>query len=280
STIKGNDDYRCFIVDPQLAGDRDVIATWVHPGNPKIVHHVILFEVKSSAAAEVKKLDDAEAGPGYTCFTGVGFVNQHIRWITSWAPGGEGGRTPEGTGLRLTKGSVLVMQVHYNLLNGRGEEDQSKVDLWYSDQPVAKPALILPLAHLGIGIPAGVKNHVETYVESMDSSWPTLTLYGASGHMHLLGKAISLEVERKDGTKECLLDIPKWDFHWQGMYMYDKPTVVGPGDKVRMKCTYDNSRQNQPFIDGVQQTPRDVSWGEGTLDEMCLGLVYTTGANF
>ncbi len=277
-TTSENDDYHCFITDPKLTKTEDVIASLVTPGNPKIVHHVILFEVKKASVAQVKKLDDDEAGPGYTCFTGVGFINQNIRWIASWAPGGEGGRVPEDTGLRLDPGSVLVMQVHYNLLNGRGEEDQTKIDLYYSPTPVKKPALIYPFADpLKLHIPAGMKESVNEVTEQLGQGWPTATIYGAAGHMHLLGTKFSMEIERADGTKECLLDIPKWDFHWQGMYMYEKPTTIGPGDKLRMKCTYDNSRQNQPYVNGARQTPRDVIWGEGTLDEMCLGLLYTTG---
>ena len=48
------------------------------------------------------------------------------------------------------------------------------------------------------------------------------------------------------------------------------------GDRVEMTCVWDNSPENQPVVGGVKQTPRDVTWGEGTLDEMCLGGVTLT----
>ena len=32
----------------------------------------------------------------------------------------------------------------------------------------------------------------------------------------------------------------------------------------------------QPLINGVRQMPRDVKWGEGTTDEMCLGILYAS----
>ena len=75
-----------------------------------------------------------------------------------------------------------------------------------------------------------------------------------------------------DGTEECLLDIPDWDFQWQLQYFLEPGTyaVVEPGESVRLECTYDNSAANQPVVDGVQQEPRNVQWGEGTFDEMCL----------
>jgi hypothetical protein len=40
-----------------------------------------------------------------------------------------------------------------------------------------------------------------------------------------------------------------------------------------MNCQYDNSAKNQPAYQGKQQAPRDVNWGEGTTDEMCLGIL-------
>jgi hypothetical protein len=46
--------------------------------------------------------------------------------------------------------------------------------------------------------------------------------------------------------------------------------MVQPGDSVRLECIYDNSAENQPVVGGVQQQPQDVTWGEDTLDEMCL----------
>lgn len=276
-TTPGNDDYHCFIADPQLTAPRDVIASMVRPGNPKIVHHVILFEVKQSSVALARKLDDDEPGPGYTCFAGPGFVNLDVRWVASWAPGGEGGRLPEGTGLRLDPGSVLVMQIHYNLLNGRDEEDRTTIDLHYSPSPVPKPALIFPVANFGIQIPPNDRDYESEYVAELNFGSPDgFTIHGVGGHMHLLGTQFGMELQRAGGEKECLLDIPRWDFHWQGMYMYREPITIRPGEKLRMRCRYDNSRENQPWIDGVQQAPREVFWGEGTLDEMCLGLLYVT----
>ncbi|MEO1335143.1 MAG: hypothetical protein AAFV29_05850, partial [Myxococcota bacterium] len=53
-----------------------------------------------------------------------------------------------------------------------------------------------------------------------------------------------------------------------------QPMTIAPGEGVKITCTYDNSAEHQPFVDGVQQPPRNVTWGEGSLDEMCL--VYAT----
>jgi hypothetical protein len=51
---------------------------------------------------------------------------------------------------------------------------------------------------------------------------------------------------------------------------------VTPDDTIRLRCRYDNTAARQPVIDGVPQAPRDVRWGEGTFDEMCINFFYAT----
>ena len=46
-----------------------------------------------------------------------------------------------------------------------------------------------------------------------------------------------------------------------------------PGDTVRVRCTYDNSKAGQPVVGSAQLAPRYVLWGEGTTDEMCLAML-------
>ncbi len=71
-----------------------------------------------------------------------------------------------------------------------------------------------------------------------------------------------------------MLDIPDWDFHWQGGYELAAPMTVGPGDHVLLQCWWDNSAANQPLgDDDVPREPQYTEWGEGTGDEMCFDFV-------
>jgi copper type II ascorbate-dependent monooxygenase-like protein len=103
-----------------------------------------------------------------------------------------------------------------------------------------------------------------------------LIVYSAGLHMHQLGTHGSLRIDRADGTSECMLDIPQWNFHWQGSYTFAQPKTLNPGDKLSVECHWDNSAENQPVVGGVKMPPQDVTWGEGTFDEMCLGTFYIT----
>ncbi|MGL5826253.1 MAG: hypothetical protein ACRCYU_15785, partial [Nocardioides sp.] len=119
----GTDDYRCFMLDPKL--DRDVFLTGTHvlPGNPEVVHHVILFRVPPEQVPVAEEVDAGEAGPGWTCFgdtrLGTGPQMDDAPWLGAWAPGGGEAVYGKDLGVPLAKGSRIIMQVHYNLLAGK-----------------------------------------------------------------------------------------------------------------------------------------------------------------
>ena len=319
------DDYRCFVLDPKLANDVSVTSARIAPGASKIVHHVILFRISRSQVAEARRLDSSTAGPGWTCFGGTGLgvdagggsVTDSLadsNWIGAWAPGGSGGRLPDGTGIPLPAGSEIVMQVHYNLLNGNSP-DRSRAVLTVAPAsarltPVQSTLLPAPvelacakgergrlcnrsqaLRELGrkygsiaAFYPAGLlllcgrspANVTPSAVSQCDRRIDTrTTILGAAGHMHLLGASIRLELNPGTPRARVLLDIPRWDFHWQSMYTLKTPIEAKSGDVVRVTCRYDVSHRRHG-IHGVPTTPRYILWGEGTTDEMCLGLLQVT----
>jgi hypothetical protein len=100
-----------------------------------------------------------------------------------------------------------------------------------------------------------------------------LTIHGVAGHMHLRGRDISIVLDPGTPRQRTLLHIPRWDFRWQDAYFLREPVKVGPGDTLRLTCRFDNSADGQPAPGGSPLAPRYVLWGEGTTDEMCLGLL-------
>jgi mono/diheme cytochrome c family protein len=100
-----------------------------------------------------------------------------------------------------------------------------------------------------------------------------LRIYGVAGHMHLRGVDIRVDLNPGAPSARTLLHIPRWDFHWQDAYYLAQPVAAGPGDTIRVTCRFDNSAARQPVVKGKRLKPRYVLWGEGTTDEMCLGLL-------
>jgi hypothetical protein len=258
------DDYRCFIVDPlDAAGDLYVTGFDVRPGNPQVVHHVVVFAPRTDdAVAQAHALDDGEPGPGYTCFG----TSQVIAAVTAaWAPGGGATHFPESIGIKLAAGRPLIVQVHYNTLAGDGA-DRTEVDLQVTATGV-KPARFVGLIDSSLDLPPGepevVVSH-ESAVEAIGKIDAPVQLHGVFPHMHTIGRSLDITVDRGQGP-ECLMQVPRWDFHWQLIYFYEQTITLDPADLLAITCRYDTTSRTEPTV-----------WGEGTMDEMCVAGMFVS----
>jgi len=322
----------------------------VIPDQRAIVHHTIAFVVGPDQVEQYQTWDEAEEGPGYTCYGGptasydteggalgeldpaallaaldaVGISLSDLQsgnvtdeqmaalfqelgadqqlgsvgTLGSWVPGAADLLLPEGTGIRVEPGSMIVAQMHYNTVSSAPVADQSVIEIAIAPS-VERPATNLVALDLGwvtdglfgepMDIPAGAPEVTHATTISYDSLFvqaalqtlglddgSRVVLHRANHHMHELGVEQISEVVHADGSSSCLLHNADWDFHWQGSYQLAEPVVMGPGDRLEMACTWDNSAANQPSVNGEILDPIDVAWGEGTRDEMCLGSFYVT----
>jgi len=279
--VTSPDDYRCFVLDVPVEETRYLTGSWVEPGQDDIVHHVLVYAVPPEQAAAVDAANGADGDLGYTCFggplpgigedTGSGLPPTQLG---AWVPGQTPSLLPEGRGIRIEAGSRVVMQVHYNTLETVPEPDETEFQMLLSaDEPdVLVETDPLPILDLEIPAMQSDVNHTRIFRNWTGSP---MTITSLSAHMHLLGTEFSAHwVPAVGETAEqmCLLDIDAWDFQWQQAYgrPTGSPVVVQPGEGIEVSCTYDNSTTNQPVVNGVQIDPRDVAWGDGTLDEMCI----------
>ncbi|HEY3013581.1 MAG TPA: hypothetical protein VGJ41_00645 [Nocardioides sp.] len=306
----GTDDYRCFLLDPKLAKDVFLTGTSVQPGNSDVVHHVILFRVPPEQVAHAEQIDAQTPGQGWTCFGNSGLDSagrlDDAPWLGAWAPGGHESVFAKGLGVPLAKGSRIVMQVHYNLLVADtpdvsatqlrvapGSADLSAVETMLLPAPVELPCRAghrdAPLCDRATALadvkqrfgPAGATadllhflcgpvkpGEVQTCERTITR--PT-TVIGVAGHMHLLGRSIKIEVNPGTPAARTLLRIPVWNFDDQGATPV-KPVKLHMFDKVRVTCHHEQwLRDKLPAFDG--QPDRYVVWGEGSTDEMCLGIL-------
>jgi len=262
------DIYRCFSVPVgDLRGDRWVSAISVKPGNPRIVHHVIVYPDNNGVS---EQLDAADPGPGYTCFGGPKFPTTDF--MGGWAPGSRGYFAPDGIGIPLKNNSRVVIQVHYHP-TGETETDLTPVGLYFSKKPVTKRLQVLPLVNQTFAIPAGAKDYEVT--ASYDVlPFLSAKIWALTPHMHLLGRKIKVELTRPgDPSPNCLIRIDDWDFNWQGTYLLKDGFAVPGGSNIKLTAVYDNSSGN-PL--NPNNPPKVVGWGEETTDEMALAFVGFT----
>jgi hypothetical protein len=317
----GTDDYRCFLLDPKLTDRSFVTGVDVLPGNPDVVHHVILFQVPKDQVAAAEQKDAEVPGEGWTCFGGTGLEGDvgdglnRAPWIGAWAPGGGERVMTKDIGIPLAPGTRVIMQVHYNLLAGDspdvssarlrmapGSKPLKPLDTMLLIAPIELPCRpghddnalcdrgtavadvtgrFGPQAGVTVGglqllcggnpqnPRAGSTQHCDRRVGESG------TIRAIAGHMHLLGRRITIELNPGTPRARTLLDVHPWNFDEQGSVPVDPPAQIGPGDTLRVTCRHSQQmRDLLPDLKGIPE--RYVVWGEGTTDEMCLGIVLLT----
>lgn len=166
-------------------------------------------------------------------------------WITAWAPGGKPTEMPDGYGMPLPAGSGIVIQMHYNLAEQQGA-DSTQVRLRVSDHTLRPltttllPAPVeLPCAPGETGRLCNREDAVDDVVSRFgagsgatiaglqllcggDPSHPkagnvqtcdrpvteAARVFAVAGHMHLLGREISVTLNPGTPQAKVLLDIP------------------------------------------------------------------------
>lgn len=284
---KEPDDYRCFILDWPGTDATWVTGFRVLPGNATVVHHVAAFLIPPDTLmgedvfTTLQGWDDAEAGPGYTCFggpSGPEDLQIPVSQLAQWVPGGEGNDFAEGTGILVKPGSKVVLQVHYHTVPG--ESDQTAFEV-RTDPSVAHPAAFGPWldARWPMGsmtIPAGQETLITAdgdprglYGLILGDDSPDFDdgffIHSVLLHEHLTGESARLTLKKASGEQIVLLDIPDYDFNWQITYELAEPARFEDGDALLLECLFDNTAGTT-----------DLNWGEGTGDEMCVANLYVS----
>lgn len=275
------DEYRCFVLDPGV--DRDTFLTGydVLPGNEAIVHHVlgIVLDPDAEGAQGMTNRETIESydadspdRAGWPCFEGAGPETTDDSIPIVWAPGQGAVEYPEGTGIEVSEGDIIVAQVHYNLADAGniGMSDQTTVRVRYEDDVQRPGVMLLPDLFLETifdgdpdTLPPGEASVEYTWSIPLgfvlpDFGTERLDLYGVLPHMHDFGHRIDMWLSGPDGD-ECAAEVLQWDFDWQLMYFYDEPLALTGDKTLTVTCDYDTRGATEP-----------VAPGWGTQNEMCL----------
>lgn len=273
-----SDMYRCFTIPTNLTQDQFITGIEVIPGDPSIVHHVLMYE---DTTGQSVALDNNDAGPGYTSFGGPGF---NADLIGGWVPGSMPNVYPVGMGVKLHKNSRIVLQIHYPD-GSDGKTDSTKLNLKLSTGNL-RQIFINPPLNYGANLvngplaiqPESVKTFQSRYTLPSNVPYLGVSLLDVAPHAHLLCKSWLVFATTPQDDTIPLIKINSWDFHWQGFYTFKNLIKLEPGSKLHGFATYDNT-SNNPH--NPSTPPQLVTAGEGTTDEMLLVyfsyLIYQPG---
>lgn len=258
--------YRCFVLPSGLTQSQFITAMEVIPGDRSIVHHVLVYEDTTGIC---RQLDNADPGPGYTNFGGSG--NNDARLIGAFVPGSLPYYFPNGMGVNLHRNADIVIQVHYPG-GSFGKTDSTSVHLFLSNNSLRDVSLAPILYHYSpvlINGPLVIPvNTVKTFKERYTvPSGYNISVLGVAPHMHTVGKTFLSYAITPSGDTIRLIKIDDWDFHWQGMYYFQKVQLIPGGSTLYAEATYDNTVNNPS---NPHNPPQLIQLGESTDDEMML----------
>jgi len=271
----GNE-YRCFA----LEHGRDE-TFWITAMSPvvdahELVHHIVTYKIKADTLPA-----NYDPNLGANCIenasTGDGM-------LSGWAPGAFPIEFDPGYGVRVDPDDLIVVQMHY-YDNGTQEDvaDQSGFRFRTTTEAPIE-VYMLPLGPLGFQIPPNTFDHeIQDSLTLPANALPyQVTIHGTFPHMHWAGKSYKAWIEYgpdspNSGEEECVVAskpegaVPEgeplpnmWDFDNQLTYMFDEPIVVSAGDKLTMKCSFDNPNTS-PIVNG-----------ERTDEEMCFAFTFAS----
>src|SRR5580658_2454034 len=153
----GTIEYQHVVAPAGIAEDRWVRFAEARPGNPALVHHIVVFIREPGS----KWLKDAKAGVPF-----VPVAKKHTKEddgtpgevLTGYAPGLPAMHLQPGQAILIKAGSDIVFQVHYTA-NGKAGTDRSRLGLVFSAEPPRQRVYTLSAFNDGFKIPAGDANY-------------------------------------------------------------------------------------------------------------------------
>ena len=311
----GTDDYRCFVLDPHLDHDAFITGLNIVPGQKKVVHHVILFQVPPSQVPPSRPRTAprrARAGPASAArASATNEALDNAGWLGAWAPGGGEQVMAKDVGVPLAEG---LARDHAGALQP-ARRHRARRQLGPAAARVRRastssrcaPCCCPHRSSCRAGPPttrarcasgarrsrtprsgsAATSGLAADYlhllcgrvqpgpVQSCDREiHHAVTIRAAAGHMHLLGRSISIQVEPRHAPREDRARHPRVGLRQPGRQARQAGAPAARRH-VRVTCRHDQSiRDLLPAFKGTQE--KYVVWGEGTTDEMCLGLLLVT----
>jgi hypothetical protein len=184
-------------------------------------------------------------------------------------------------GVDIGPGSKIYFALHYP--NGSaGMLDSTKVILHFyppGTTGVRQVSADPIIADFNFNLPANQLTTLTAQFPNNGGIPVAVSALSVMPHMHLLGKSIksyALAPNNFDTLKH--INIPNWDFHWQGFYTFSHLQKIPAGYKFKGEALFDNT-SNNPH--NPNTPPLNIQFGENTTDEMFIVyyhyLLYQAG---
>jgi hypothetical protein len=234
------------------------------PGGRKVVHHVLTLLVQNERGVTGLASTAAESGP-----------RMSAGLFMEWAVGKVGEIFPANAGKLMLPGSRIRWEVHYYAIGQEVPDDVVELGVWfYPKGEVPRNRTILRMFNAApnseLDIPPGQAAVTQNFYVLPAPA----RLENFQPHMHMRGKAMSMEAIHPDGRREMLSMVSDFQWRWHVNYIYaDHAAPLLPkGTTLVFTAWHDNTASNPNNPDPEQW----VGWGDRTVDEMAHAWVDVT----
>jgi mono/diheme cytochrome c family protein len=267
-----NDAWWKPIVETGVSEPRWVRAIEIRPATVKgrkITHHAI---------ARLQQ-DDPDVQQNADQDAGAVFANTGL--FMEWAVGKQGEIMRPNSGKLMLPGSKIIWDIHYS--NG-GEDITDIVELGIYFYPKGQEPKFKQTLHLmgatnsgGIDIPPNTTKATQGFFVMRENG----RVESFQPHMHLRGKAMSIEAITPDGRTQVLSYVGNFSFNWHNSYVYtdDVAPLLPKGTILKVTAWHDNTAANKANPDPNVW----VGYGDRTVDEMAhawVNVTYMPDADF
>ena len=245
-----------------LTEEKWVKAIEIRPMTPAtrgVVHHSLAFLLQQEdGTAGLPEDVDVPFGPNL---------------FMEWAVGKAGQIFRPDTGKLMLPGSQIMWEMHMHANGERVPNAQVELAVWFHDDPPAHRTILSMLDARGpnsLDIPP---NEIAVTQGTFVLAAPA-RLENFQPHMHMRGKAMSMEAIYPNGSREVLAFVDNYQWNWQINYVFDEDAapLVPKGTMIVTTAWHDNTTGN-PYNPDPNQW---VGWGDRTVDEMAHNWVDVT----
>jgi len=254
------------VTDIPITEPRWVRAIEIRPASPegrKVIHHVLtLLEQKE---------DGGLVGLAHSAHD----VQQGAGLFMEWSIGKTGEIFAPDAGKLLLPGSKIRWEVHMFAIGQEMKDQSAEMAIYfYPKGYTPQHRTVLRMFDVSKGseldIPPGEKAMTQNFYVMQ----APVRVENFQPHMHMRGKAMSMEAVYPDGKREMLAAVNNFQWKWHVNYVFgdDVAPLLPKGTMLVFTAWHDNTAANPNNPDPKQW----VGWGDRTVDEMAHAWVDVT----
>jgi hypothetical protein len=240
-----------------------------YPDGRRIVHHVLttLEQGEEGVTGLAHEAHDVQRTPGL---------------FMEWAVGKTGEIFAEDAGKLMLPGAKIRWEIHMFAIGKEIKDNQVELGVYFYPKGfVPKNRTVLRMFDVSRGSELDIPPNEVAMTQNYFVIQAPARMENFQPHMHMRGKAMSVEAIYPDGRKEVLSAVNNFQWKWHVNYIYDDKAapLLPKGTVLVFTAWHDNTADNPNNPDPRQW----VGWGDRTVDEMAhawVDLTYLNQADF